>query len=74
VEQSNRRFDRALSSPKRLVRVAANSLATVEHSDGRLLVRFSALSSFEGVAIGLSDVAGYPTPPPQFANDHFSSA
>jgi hypothetical protein len=74
VECSSQRFDRALSSPKRLVRVAANSLATVEHSGGRLLVRFSTLSSFEGVVIGLSDVAGHPLSPPQFANDHFSSA
>jgi hypothetical protein len=74
VERSSRRFDRALSSPKRLVRVAANSLATVEQSGGRMLVRFSALSSFEGVVIGLPDVAGHPLPPPQFANDHFSSA
>jgi hypothetical protein len=73
VEHSSQRFDRALSSPKRLVRVAANSLATVEHSGGRLLLRFSPLSSFEGVVIGLSDVAGHSLSPPQFANDHFSS-
>jgi hypothetical protein len=73
VEQSNRRFDGVLSSPKRLVRVAANSLAVVERNDGRLLVRFSALSSFEGVVIRLSGAAGHQLPLPLFTNDHFSS-
>jgi hypothetical protein len=73
VEQSSRRFDRVLSSPKRLVRVAANSLATVERSNGHLLVRFSALSSFEGVVIRLSAVVGHQGPLPRFTNDHFSS-
>jgi len=74
VEQSSRHFDRVLSSPKRLVRVAANSLATVECSAGRLLVRFSTLSSFEGVVIRLCGVAGHQLPLPLFTNDHFSSA
>jgi hypothetical protein len=73
VEQSNRRFDGVLSSPKHLVRVAANSLAAVERNDGRLLVRFSPLSSFEGVVIRLSGVAAHQLPLPLFANDHFSS-
>lgn len=73
VEQSNRRFDGVLSSPKRLVRVAANSLAVVERNDGRLLVRFSALSSFEGVVIRLSGATGHQLPLPLFTNDHFSS-
>ena len=73
VEQSTRRFDGVLSSPKRLVRVAANSLAAVERTDGRLLVRFSALSSFEGVVIRLSGAAGLQLPLPLFTNDHFSS-
>jgi hypothetical protein len=73
VEQSNRRFDGVLSSPKRLVRVAANSLAAVERTDGRLLVRFSALSSFEGVVIRLSGAAGNQLPLPLFTNDHFAS-
>jgi len=74
LEQSNRHFDRVLSSPKRLVRVAANSLATVERSDGRLLVCFSALSSFEGVVIRLSGVTVHQLPLPLFTNDHFSTA
>lgn len=74
VEQSSRRFDRVLSSPKRLVRVAANSLAAVERHDGRLLVRFSALSSFEGVVIRLCGVVGHQLALPLFTNDHFSSA
>lgn len=73
VEQSNRRFDSVLSSPKRLVRIAANSLAAVERNDGRLLVRFSALSSLEGVVIRLSGPAGYQLPLLLFTNDHFSS-
>jgi hypothetical protein len=73
VEQPNRRFDDVLSSPKRLVRVAANSLAAVERTDGRLLVRFSALSSFEGVVIRLSGAAGHQLPLPLFTNDHFAS-
>jgi hypothetical protein len=73
VEQSNRRFDGVLSSPKRLVRVAANSLATVERNDGRLLVRFSALSSFEGVVIRLSGAVGHQLSLPLFTNDHFPS-
>jgi hypothetical protein len=71
VEQSNRRFDGVLSSPKRLVRVAANSLAAVERTDGRLLVRFSVLSAFEGVVIRLSGAAGHQLP--LFTNDHFAS-
>ena len=73
VEQSNRRFDGVLSSPKRLVRVAANSLAAVERTDGRLLVRFGALSSFEGVVIRLSGAAVHQLPLPLFTNDHFAS-
>jgi len=73
VEQPSRRFDRVLSSPKRLVRVAANSLATVERSDSRLLVCFSALSSFDGVVIRLSGVAGHQLPLPLFTYDHFAS-
>jgi hypothetical protein len=73
VEQSSRRFDGVLSSPKRLVRVAANSLAAVERSDGRLLVRFSVLSAFEGVVIRLSGAAVHQLPLPLFTNDHFVS-
>lgn len=74
VEQSSSRFDRVLASPKRLVRVAANSPATIERSTGRELVRFSPLSSFAGVVIRLSGLPGHQLPLPMFANDHFSSA
>jgi len=74
VEESTGRFDGVLSSPKRLVRVAANSLAAVERSEGRLLVRFSALSSFEGVVIRLSGATRHQLPLPLFTNDHFSSS
>jgi hypothetical protein len=74
VEHSTRRFDGVLASPKRLVRIAANSPASVERADGRELVRFSPLSSFGGVVIRLSGVAGGQLSLPLFANDHFSSA
>jgi hypothetical protein len=62
VEQSSARFDRVLASPKRLVRVAANSPATIERSPGSELVRFSPLSSFAGVVIRLSGLPGYQLP------------
>lgn len=74
VEPSDRRFDCVQSSPEDLVRVAANSLAAVERNDGHLLVRFSALSSREGVVIRLSGAVGRQLPLPLFTNDHFSSA
>ncbi len=74
VEQSSNRFDSVLASPKRLVRIAANSSATVERSEGRELIRFSPLSSFNGVVIRLSVVIGRQLPLPLFTNDHFSSA
>ena len=54
IEQSTRRFDGVLSSPKRLVRIAANSPAIIERSADREQVRFSHLSSFDGVVIALS--------------------
>jgi len=72
IEQSTRRFDGVLSSPKRLVRIAANSSAIIERGAGRERVRFSHLSSFAGVVIALSDTSGRQLS--LFANDHFSSA
>jgi hypothetical protein len=74
LEQTNRRFDTALTSPKRLVRVAANSPATVERRPGRETVRFSPLSCFAGVVIRLSDGPGHQLALPFPANDHFDSA
>lgn len=73
VEHSTRRFEVALGSPKRLVRVAANSPATVERAGGREAVRFSPLSCFGGVVIRLSAVPGYQLPLPFAANAHFDS-
>jgi hypothetical protein len=73
VEQSNKRFDRVLSSPKRLVRVAANSPAIIDHSDDRVWIRFSPLSSFGGVVIRLTNTPGYRRTLPSSANDHFLS-
>ena len=74
LEQTNRRFDTALTSPKRLVRVAANSPATVERRPGRETVRFSPLSCFAGVVIRLSDGPGHQLALPFPANDHFDGA
>jgi len=51
IEQSNRRFDQTLTSPKRLVRIAANSPATVLRTEERVSVHFSCLSSLGGVVI-----------------------
>jgi hypothetical protein len=44
---------RALSRPKQLVRVAANSPATVEHQGEVVIVRFSAMSGLPGTVIYL---------------------
>ncbi|MCP5080510.1 MAG: hypothetical protein GY948_02315 [Alphaproteobacteria bacterium] len=55
VEHSSKRFDRVLSSPKRLVRVAANSPAVIDYSGDQVLIRFSSLSSFGGVVIRLTN-------------------
>ena len=74
VERSSARFDRALSSPKRLVRVAANSLAFVDRSDDALRIRFSPLSSFPGVVLCLSDQPFLQLELPLFENVFFSSA
>jgi len=73
VEHPTKRFETALSSPKRLVRVAANSPATVEHAAGREAVRFSPLSCFGGVVIRLSNAPGYQLPLPFVRNDHFDN-
>jgi hypothetical protein len=74
VEHSTKRFETALASPKRLVRVAANSPATVERRPGRETVRFSPLSCFGGVVIRLSDGPAYQLALPFPANDHLDGA
>jgi hypothetical protein len=48
------RLVRVLNQVQRLVRVLANSPASVEQSNGQLLVRFSATSSLAGLVIHLS--------------------
>lgn len=73
VEHSTIRFEAALSSPKRLVRVAANSPAIVEHAAGRQAVHFSPLSCFGGVVIRLSNGPSYQLPLPFAENAHFDS-
>ena len=74
VERATRRFEAVLASPKRLVRVAANSPATIERSHGRTLVCFSSFSSFAGVTVRLAGVPGVQLPLPWSGSDHFSSA
>lgn len=74
VEHSTKRFETALASPKRLVRVAANSPAIVERRPGRETVRFSPLSCFGGVVIRLSDGPACQLALPFPANDHFDCA
>lgn len=72
VEQTSTRFEGVLSSPKRLVRVAANSPGIVDRTSGELRVRFGDLSSFAGVVICLSAVPTVQLRLPLFGNDHFS--
>lgn len=72
IEQTSVRFDRALSSPKRLVRVAANSPAFVDRSRDELRVRFSTLSSFPGVVLCLSNRPFVQLELPLFQGVHFS--
>jgi hypothetical protein len=74
VEQSSRRFEGALSSPKRLVRVAANSPATIDRSEGRLRVRFSPMSSFAGVVVRLVGAPERQLSLPLFESAHFWTA
>jgi hypothetical protein len=74
VEQSSQRFEGALSSPKRLVRVAANSPATIDRSEGRLRVRFSPMSSFAGVVVRLVGAPERQLSLPLFESDHFWTA
>ena len=74
VEQSSRRFEGALSSQKRLVRVAANSPATIDRSEGRLRVRFSPMSSFAGVVVRLVGAPERQLSLPLFESDHFQTA
>jgi hypothetical protein len=71
VEQSSPRFEGALSSTKRLVRVAANSPATVDRSEGRVRVRFSPMSSFAGVVVRLGGAPERQLSLPLFPSDHF---
>lgn len=65
-------FEAALHSPKRLVRVAANSLATVSTAGPDILLQFDPLSSFGGVTIRLTQPAALAQLHlPFFESDHF---
>jgi uncharacterized coiled-coil protein SlyX len=74
IEHSTNHFQQALTSPKQLVRVAANSLAMVERSDERTAIHFSHLSSFPCVIICTSGVVAQQLPLPLSGNHFFSSA
>jgi len=73
VEHSTPRFEALLARPKRLVRVAANSPATVERWGSQVLVCFSPLSGFDGVVIRLVGPAGHQLVLPLFENDHLAA-
>ncbi|MCL5997650.1 MAG: hypothetical protein M1546_16575 [Chloroflexi bacterium] len=67
-------FEAALHSPKRLVRVAANSLATVSTAGPDVVLQFDQLSSFGGVTIRLTQPSALAQLPlPFFGSDHFGS-
>jgi hypothetical protein len=74
VEHSSPRFEAVLTSPKRLVRVAANSPAVVDESDDRVRVCFSPLSSLAGVIVCVAGMPGIQLSLPLFESHHFSSA
>ena len=72
VQDTTSRFDAVLGSPKHLVRVAANSPATVAYSQGDISLHFGALSSFGGVIIRLSQpTTPFQLPLPLFKSDLF---
>jgi hypothetical protein len=67
-------FEAALHSPKRLVRIAANSLATVATTGSDIVLQFDPLSSFGGVTIRLTQpLALTQLHLPFFGGDHFGS-
>jgi hypothetical protein len=73
LEQTSRRFALVSQSPKRLVRIGANSPGLVEREAERVLVRFGEQSSLPGVVVR---VAGTPTQQlalPFFETDHFAA-
>jgi hypothetical protein len=74
IEQSSARFEAVLRRPKHLVRVAANSPALVKHSDARIRVCFSPLSSLAGVVVCVAGMPGIQLSLPLFESHHFSSA
>ncbi len=74
VEHTSPRFEAVLSRPKHLVRIAANSPATIERSDARVRVCFSPLSSLKGVVVCVAGMPGFQLTLPLFESHHFSSA
>jgi hypothetical protein len=74
IEQSSARFEAVLRRPKHLVRVAANSPALVDHTDERIRVCFSSLSSLAGVVVCVAGMPAIQLSLPLFESHHFSSA
>ena len=74
IEQSTNHFQQVLTSPKQLVRVAANSLAVIERSDGCTAIHFSHLSSFPCVIICTSGLIAQQLSLRLSGNHFFSSA
>ena len=73
IEHSSPRFEAVLARPKHLVRIAANSPATIDSSDARVRVCFSPLSSLEGVVVCVVGMPGVQLMLPLFESHHFSS-
>jgi hypothetical protein len=73
VESSSPQFERILNSPKRLVRVAANSPATIDQTDGCVRVCFSPLSGLNGVVVCVSGTPELQLSLPVLTNHQFSS-
>ncbi len=74
IESTSRQFERIRNSPKRLVRVAANSPATIDQTDGCVRVCFSPLSGLNGVVVCDSGTPDLQLWLPVLANHQFSSA
>jgi hypothetical protein len=74
VEHSSPRFETVLAHPKHLVRIAANSPATIECSAEHVRVCFSPLSSLDSVIVCVAGMPGLQLMLPLFESHHFASA
>ena len=62
VAESTAKINRTLSSPKHLVRVAANSPALVQHTETGMALRFAPASALPGVTLFLKGVPAFQLP------------